>query len=141
MNKVILTGRFTKNPESRMASNVVASTFRLACDNGFTDKNGERDVEFIECIAFNKTAEIINKYCQKGSLISVQGRIKNSSYEKDGVKKYSTRVILESLEFLSSSKTGENGSSSSKPVAEENPYVANETVDNGFEIGPDDLPF
>ena len=142
MNKVILTGRFTKDPESRMgANNIETAIFRLACDNGFTDKNGNRDTEFIEVIAFNKSAEIINKYCKKGSFISVQGRIKNTSYEKDGVKKYSTRVILESLEFLSSSKTGENGSSASKPVAEENPYVANETVDNGFEIGPDDLPF
>ncbi len=140
MNKVILTGRLTKNPESRMAGNVEASTFRLACDNGFTDKNGERDTEFIECVAFNKTAEIINKFCQKGSLISVQGRIKNSSYEKDGVKKYSSRIVAEHLEFLSSAKSNESTSETPKieETGGEDPYAA---FGNEVEIDPNDLPF
>ena len=103
MNKVILIGRFTRDPESRMSqSNMEIARFSLACQGEFVNRNGERDVEFINCVAFNRLATTINRYCRKGSLISATGRIRNSSYDaQDGSKRYTTDIVVEQIEFLS----------------------------------------
>ncbi|MEG0977492.1 MAG: single-stranded DNA-binding protein, partial [Bacilli bacterium] len=95
MNKVILVGRLTKDPEQRLTQNSLEiSRFSVACQGEFVSKTGEREVEFVNCVAFNKTATTINKYCKKGSLLSINGRIKNGSYEaKDGTKRYTTEVV------------------------------------------------
>lgn len=134
-NKVILTGRLTRDPESRVTqSNMEVARFSIAAQNDFANKNGERDVEFINCIAFNKLAEIINKFCNKGKLVAVQGRIQNRSYEaKDGSKKYSTDVIVEQLEFLSSSKTESNTTNTNTPTNQ------NETVEDPYQAFADDV--
>ena len=102
MNKVILTGRLTRDPESRMTqNNLEVSRFSLACQNDYVNKNGERETEFINCVAFNRLAGTINRYCKKGSLISVTGRIRNSSYDaQDGTKRYTTDIVVEQMEFL-----------------------------------------
>ena len=102
MNKVILTGRLTRDPESRMTqNNLEVSRFSLACQNDFVNRNGERETEFINCVAFNRLAGTINRYCKKGSLISVTGRIRNSSYDaQDGSKRYTTDIVVEQMEFL-----------------------------------------
>lgn len=150
MNKVFLTGRFTRDPESRMGSNnLEVSRFALACQGDFVNKNGERQVEFINCVAFGKTAETINKYCKKGGQIAAQGRIRNSSYDaQDGTKRYTTDVIVESFEFLSS-----KGGSSSAPEMENEEFDMPdiETTDvsedpykdfgEEISISSDDLPF
>ena len=106
MNRVILIGRFTRDPESRMgANNNEVARFSLACSNEFVNRDGQRDTEFINCVAFGKTANTINRYCRKGQLISGTGRIKNSSYDaQDGSKRYSTDVIIDQFEFLGSNK-------------------------------------
>lgn len=140
MNKVILIGRFTRNPEARATQNTTnISKFTLACESGHT-KEGEKITEFINCIAFNKLAETINKYCKKGSLVGVQGRIKNSSYDaQDGTKRYSTDIVVEQLEFLSSSKGESNQTNKDvNSSSEEDPYQA---FANEITINPDDLPF
>lgn len=151
MNKVILIGRFTRDPESRMGNNSLeVSRFSLACQNDFTNKSGERDVEFINCVAFGKTAEIINKYCTKGKMISATGRIKNNSYEdKDGNKRYSTDIVVDGFEFLSSKN--ENYDTESMPKEEasfdkdievtdvtEDPY---KDFGEEINISSEDLPF
>ena len=104
MNKVILIGRFTRDPESRMSqSNMEIARFSLACQGEFVSRNGEREVEFINCVAFNRLATTINKYCRKGTLISATGRIRNSSYDaQDGSKRYTTDIVIDQMEFLSS---------------------------------------
>lgn len=104
MNKVILTGRFTRDPESRMGTNQIeVSRFSLACSNDFASRDGKRDSEFINCVAFGKTASTINRFCKKGQMISATGRIKNNSYSaQDGTKRYTTDVIVEQFEFLGS---------------------------------------
>ncbi|MBE6156092.1 MAG: single-stranded DNA-binding protein [Firmicutes bacterium] len=102
MNKVFLTGRFTRDPESRMGVNSLeVARFSLACQNDFVSKTGERDVEFINCVAFGKTAQTINKFCKKGQQICAAGRIKNNSYDaQDGTKRYTTDIIVDQFEFL-----------------------------------------
>ena len=109
MNKVMLIGRFTRDPESRMTqSNMEVSRFSLACSSDFVNRNGEKETEFINCVAFNRTASTINRYCKKGQLISVTGRIRNSSYDaQDGTKRYTTDVVVDNFEFLGSRQGGQ----------------------------------
>ncbi len=154
MNKVILTGRLTRDPESRMTqSNMEISRFSLACQSDFVSRNGERDVEFVNCVAFNRLATTINKYCRKGSLVGVQGRIRNSSYDaQDGSKRYSTDIVIDQLEFLGS-KTGGDASASDDNSAAYSPDATGniETTDisedpykdfgEEFTLSSDDLPF
>ena len=159
MNKVILTGRLTRDPESRMTqSNMEVARFSLACQGEFVNKNGEKDVEFINCVAFNRLATTINKYCRKGSLISATGRIRNSSYDaQDGSKRYTTDVVVEQMEFLGTRANGE-GTSPSYESANVQAYSPNvnpssniETTDisedpykeigDEFTLSSDDLPF
>ena len=149
MNKVILTGRFTKDPESRMGTNQVeVSRFSLACQNEFVNKDGNRDTEFVNCVAFGKTAQTINKYCSKGQMISATGRIKNNSYTaQDGSKRYTTDIVVESFEFLG----GKSGGNTVEMPTEEMPNNDLETTDvtedpykdfgEEVNISSDDLPF
>lgn len=127
MNKVMLIGRFTRDPESRMGSNSMEiSRFSLACQGDFVNKDGQRDVEFINCVAFNRNAQTINRFCKKGQQISVTGRIRNSSYEaQDGTKRYSTDIVVDQFEFLGSK--GDNPSSSGN------------YQDNNYNSGPSDI--
>lgn len=146
MNKVILIGRFTKDPESRMTqSNVEVSRFSLACSSDFVNRNGDRETEFINCLAFNKLASTINRYCKKGMLISTTGRIKNNSYEaKDGTKKYSTDIVIDQMEFLSSKNNEEKvqqvsaENSAEMPQNSVDPYAE---FGNDYVLKPEDLPF
>ena len=105
MNKVILCGRFTRDPESRMTSaSMEVSRFSLACPIEFINRDGQRETEFINCVAFGRTAQTLNKYCTKGSMILAQGRIRNGSYDaQDGTKRYTTDIVIESFEFVGSS--------------------------------------
>lgn len=113
MNKVILTGRLTREPESRMSqSNMEISRFSLAVQGDFVNRDGERSVEFINCVAFNKLAGTINRYCHKGSLIGIQGRIRNSSYDaQDGSKRYTTDIVVDQMEFLGSKQNNDSDAS------------------------------
>ena len=159
MNKVILIGRFTRDPESRMSqSNMEIARFSLACQGEFVNRNGERDVEFINCVAFNRLATTINRYCRKGSLISATGRIRNSSYDaQDGSKRYTTDIVVEQIEFLGSRNGGENvapavdNSVAYSPSESSAPSNNIETTDisedpykdfgDEFTLSSDDLPF
>lgn len=152
MNKVILTGRFTRDPESRMGANSLeVSRFSIACQNDFVNRNGERETEFINCVAFGRTATTINKFCKKGQMICCTGRIRNSSYDaQDGSKRYTTDVVVDQFEFLGSKRDG--GPEASESTPSYNDYSANiETTDvtedpykdfgEEVSISSDDLPF
>lgn len=104
MNKVMLIGRLTRDPESRMTqSSMEVARFSIAAQNDFVNKNGEREAEFINCVAFNKLAGTINRFCKKGTALAIQGRIRNSSYDaQDGTKRYTTDVVVEQIEFVGS---------------------------------------
>ncbi len=153
MNKVILTGRLTRDPESRMTqSSMEVARFSLACQSDFVSRDGERNVEFINCVAFNRLAGTINRFCHKGSLISVTGRLRNSSYDaQDGTKRYSTDVVVEQMEFLGAkSGSGENdGATAYSPSEPANNNI--ETTDinedpykdfgDEFTLNDNELPF
>lgn len=108
MNKVNLIGRLTADTELRYNDNNIGYTrFNLAVNRNFLNANGEREADFISCVAWRKTAELINKHFGKGSEIGVSGRIQTGSYDdKDGNKRYTTDVIIEEITFIGSKKEG-----------------------------------
>ena len=104
MNLIILKGRLVKDPELTVTqSGVPVSKFTLAVDRKIK-KEGGTNTDFINCVAFQKTAEFITKYFTKGQLILVNGSMQNRMWEKDGVKQYATDVIVGDVEFCESLK-------------------------------------
>lgn len=105
MNKVILTnGRLTKDVKLKEANGLQIARFTVAVKRQF--KKDEAD--FINCVAFEKRAETIAKFFEKGSPINIKGRLQTGSYEKDGVKHFTTDVIVDNFEFIAGSKKVEN---------------------------------
>lgn len=100
MNKVILVGRLTKDPEMRITQNGTnVCSFCVACDRRYS-QNGERQADFIHCVAWRQCAEFISKYFKKGNRIALDGSMQTRSWEDDsGVKHYATEVIVEHAEF------------------------------------------
>ena len=108
MNKVILMGRLTKDPEVRytQTNNIMVASFSLAVNRRFA-KEGEQQADFINIVAWNKTAEFVSKYFKKGQQVAVVGRIQTRNYEDDkGVKHYITEVVAEEVYFADSKKEG-----------------------------------
>lgn len=99
MNHVILTGRLTKDPEIRYTdSKKAVCSFTIAVDDG-RDSDGKKKAQFIPCVAWGKTAELIDQYFTKGKPLTVTGRITVRSYEKNGEKRYVTEVVASGIEF------------------------------------------
>lgn len=120
MNKVSLTGRLTRDPDVRYSQGekpVAIARFTLAVNRRF-HKEGEQQADFISCVCFGKTAEMVEKYFRQGMKMDLTGRIQTGSYtNKDGVKIYTTDVFVEELEFGESKKAVGGGSTESKPQA------------------------
>lgn len=102
MNKVILVGRITKDPElKKTMSGSAFVNFSIAVNRTYTNNNGEREADFVNCVIWNKQAENLSMYVGKGSLIGVEGRIQTRNYEdKDGRRVYVTEVYVENVQFL-----------------------------------------
>jgi single-strand DNA-binding protein len=115
MNKVMLMGRLTRDPEVRYSqgeSPLAIARFSLAVERRFNRNNEEQTADFINCVSFGKTAEFAEKYYRKGTKIAIVGRIQTGSYtNKDGVKVYTTDVVVEEQEFAESKNSSSNGSS------------------------------
>ena len=108
MNNVQLVGRLYNIPEIRYTDGGISIVrFGVACQRRFV-KDGQPDADFINCIAFGKTAEFIEKYFTKGQRIGLVGRIQTGSYEKDGTKRYTTDVVVENVEFVESKNSSDN---------------------------------
>lgn len=109
MNKVILMGRLTRDPEiSSLTSGTTFARFSIAVDRKFS-REGEPDADFFNCSAFGKTAEFIERNIHKGSKILVSGRLQNNNYtNKEGQKIYDVRVVVEDVEFGESKKETTN---------------------------------
>ena len=144
MNKVILMGRLTRDPEVRYSQGATATAiarFSIAVDRRFK-RDGEPDADFINCVAFGRTGEFIERYGHKGTKFVVEGRIQTGSYtNRDGVKVYTTEVVVEEQEFAeskaaSASNSGYQASPSPSPSAD---------IGDGFMNIPDgideELPF
>lgn len=107
MNKVILLGRLTKDPEVRYAGDTAIARFNIAVDRRYK-KEGGQTADFPNCVAFGKTAEFVNKYFKKGMKIALEGRLQTGHYtDKDGKEIYTTDVIAEAVEFAESKQTAQ----------------------------------
>ena len=124
MNKVILMGRLTRDPEIRYAqdNSLPVARFTLAVDRRFKRDNSQQTADFISCVAFGKTAEVVEKYTAKGSKILVQGRIQTGSYEKNGQKVHTTDVMVDRVEVRDSK--AEAPKKEEKPVAPVNKLMS-----------------
>lgn len=111
MNKVILIGRLTRDPELRTtAGNLSVATFSLAVSRPYTPQNGgDAGADFINCVVWRRQAENLARYCHKGSQIAVEGRIQSRNYTaQDGSKRYVTEVLVDNLTFLGSRSDNQN---------------------------------
>ena len=102
MNRVVLVGRLTRDPELRTSGNGNSFVnFTIAVNRTFASSNGEREADFINCIAFNKQAENLNRYIRKGGLVGIDGRLQTRSYTaQDNTKRNVMEVICDSVSFL-----------------------------------------
>ncbi len=138
INKAILMGRLTRDPELRhTGSGTPVCSFSIAIDNGYGEN---RQTDFINCVAWNKTAEFVNKYFAKGRMIIIDGRISTRTWEsQDGKKNYATEVVVNQVSFGDSKKENESDGS----AEDNNQSEDGEPDDDGLvtlEAG-DDLPF
>ena len=128
MNKVVLIGRSTKDAELRHTqTGKQVTTFTLAVDRDYKNAQGERDADFIPCVAWGKLAEICERYITKGKQVAVAGKIQTRNYEdKNGQRRYITEIIVSDMQLLGS-----------RQDAQQQPQApALEPVET-----PDDLPF
>ncbi len=114
MNRVVLVGRLTKDPDLRYTpSGVPVATFTLAVNRTFSNQQGEREADFINCVVWRKPAENVANFLKKGSLAGVDGRIQTRNYEgQDGKRVYVTEVVAESVQFLEPKGSGGRNESS-----------------------------
>lgn len=110
INNVVLVGRLTRDPELRRTPQGDAVTsLTLAVNRNYTSQDGQQQADFIKCIIWRKLAENVEKYCSKGSLVGVTGRIQTRSYDNSqGQKTYAVEVICNSVQFLETKKKEEN---------------------------------
>jgi len=138
MNKAILIGRFTRDPEVRYTDGGTSiARFTIAVDRRYK-KEGDQQADFISCIAFGKTAEFVEKYFKQGMKMVVEGRIQTGSYtNKDGVKVYTTDVVAENVEFAESKASGGGNAHLPEPSLAD----ANEGFVDIGNIDMEELPF
>ena len=128
MNKVVLVGRLTRDPEVRSTSSGSnTARFTVAVNRNFKNKDGQYDADFISCVAFRNTADFVSKFFKKGSMIGLEGRIQTGSYDaQDGSKRYTTDVVVDNVEFVGGRNEG------GSPAPSNNSYVdmpANDPID------------
>lgn len=146
VNKVILVGRLGKDPELRTtASGKQNCRFSLATDSGYGDN---KRTDWHNIVAWEKTAEVCARYLRKGSLVYVEGRLRHDKYEKDGQMRYTTDVVVHSVQFLSTRSENAGGNFDSPPAShsshnsEKSSVASSEASPDDFGAGfPDDDPF
>ena len=138
MNKVILIGRLTRDPEVRYSQGetpMAIARYTLAIDRRFKREGEDQTADFISCVAFGRNGEFAEKYLKQGTKIAVTGRIQTGSYtNKDGNKVYTTDVVVEDHEFVESKNSANSGNASSN-IQENSNFV---NIPDNIE---DDLPF
>lgn len=141
MNKVILMGRLTRDPEIRYSQGekpMAIARYTLAVDRRFK-KEGEQTADFINCLCFRKSAEFVEKYLRQGTKMTVSGRIQTGSYtNKDGVKVYTTEVVVEEQEFAESKSSQQSNNQSQQ---NQQPAVGSDGFMNIPDGIDEELPF
>lgn len=141
LNRALLVGRLTRDPElRRTGSGKAVTSFNLAVERNF--KSDDQEADFINCVCWGKVAENTERYCSKGSMVSVDGRIQTRNYENNqGQKVYVTEVIADSVQFIST----RNNNTATAAQAPVNNYVPNEPIqqfdDNELVMEEDDIQF
>ncbi|WP_297670389.1 single-stranded DNA-binding protein [Thomasclavelia sp.] len=117
INRVVLVGRMTRDPELRRTPQGDAVTsFTLAVNRNYTSRDGQQQADFINCVVWRKPAENVERYCSKGSLVGVEGRIQTRSYDNSqGQKVYVVEVICDSVQFLETRAARERNQFQSQP--------------------------
>ncbi|HHX80977.1 MAG TPA: single-stranded DNA-binding protein [Acholeplasmataceae bacterium] len=153
MNRVILVGRLTKDPELRHTNNdIPVAQFTVAVNRPYQGRSGERQADFINCVAWRNQAENLARYMRKGSLIGVEGSIQSRSYDDaNGMRRYVTEVVCDSIHFLEPKSARQDyntypdfnqydaPSYNQKPQEEhKDPF---ENISTQFDVSNDDLPF
>ncbi|EAF8342308.1 single-stranded DNA-binding protein [Listeria monocytogenes] len=159
MNRVVLVGRLTKDPDLRYTpAGAAVATFTLAVNRAFTNQNGEREADFINCVVWRKPAENVANFLKKGSMAGVDGRVQTRNYEdNDGKRVFVTEVVAESVQFLDPKNNNVEGTTSNNYQNKANYSNNNKTssyradtsqnsdsfANEGkpIDINPDDLPF
>lgn len=140
INRVVLVGRLTRDPELRYTPNGVAVTnFTLAVNRAFANQQGEYEADFINCQVWRKPAESAAQYLKKGSLAGVEGRMSTRSYENnEGRRVYVTEVVCDRVQFLEPRSSGSSQSNSNHQSSYQgDPFGSSEPIN----ISDDDLPF
>jgi len=138
LNRVILIGRLTKDPELRYTPNGVAvSTFTLAVSRNYSNQQGQRETDFITIVTWKGLAETVANYLKKGRLTAVEGRMQTRNYDNnEGKKVYITEIVAANVRFLeSNNKTSDDSRNS---PSEKDPFI---NEGNPIDISDDDLPF
>lgn len=143
MNRTFLVGRLTADPELRTTPNGIATTRITVAVNRIPGPNGERITDFINVVVWRRQAENVSKYCSKGSLVGIEGKIQSRSYDaQDGTRRYVTEVVADNVTFLGSAKNsnGESATYNPEPTATETSSSNSSFVDDvpfptGEEIG------
>ena len=154
MNNVVLVGRLTRDPELRTTQNGIATCQITVAVNGIPSQNGDRNTDFINVVVWRRQAENVSKYCTKGSLVGVNGRIHTRSYDAtDGTKRYVTEVVADNITFLGSNNRSSsqysdvmpdyNNVDQSTSTPETTDLIDDPFKDFGSEVvlSDDDLPF
>lgn len=142
MNKTILLGRLTKNPEIKFSqtNNVKVATFSLAVNRKYVKQGEERQADFFNIVAYSKLADFVEKFLKHGIQVCVNGRLQTRNYEdKNGIKRYVTEVIAEEIDFADSyTKIESNADNTQETVSEE---LKEKDASEDFISNGDDLPF
>ena len=150
MNRVVLVGRMTRDPELRRTNTGSAVTsFTLALNRNYQSADGIQ-ADYIPCVVWNKAAENVEKYCSRGSLVGVEGRLRSRNYDNaQGQKVYVVEVVCDSVQFLETKASRERAAQAQPQVSQDNFYDM-KTVDlnkefdnsfNSFDIMEDDIQF
>ena len=139
MNKCILVGRLTKDPETRVSQGDNSTTitrFSIAVNRRFKNKEGVYEADFPNCVCYGKTAEFVDQYFKKGMAIGITGRLATGSYtNKDGQKVYTTDVVVEEAEFVESKNSGSSDNNQSAPENKNTDFM---NIPDGID---EELPF
>ena len=156
MNKIILVGRLTRDPEVRSTSaGFTTVNFTVAVNRNFKNKDGNYDADFLPCVAFSQTADFVSKYFKKVSMICLDGRVQTRNYDaQDGTKRYVTEIVVENVEFVGGKNEGTNNVSNNAyvdapseapidvmpeyDIPASDPY---ENYDKEVSLSDNDLPF
>ncbi|MGY0694144.1 single-stranded DNA-binding protein [Virgibacillus sp. FSP13] len=155
LNRVVLVGRLTKDPDLRYTPNGVAvANFTLAVNRPFSNQQGNREADFINCVVWRRPAENLANYMKKGSMVGVDGRVQTRTFEgQDGKTVFVTEIVADSVQFLESKGSSQNkgqGAPSFQPNQNQNQNQQNQNQNQGnpfgnsgepIDISDDDLPF